>query len=119
MPILHAGWFRGTAFAAIGIALLIATPQVLKADQLPIYGLIAGLGCHSAGNPSFPGFAASTFTLSDSKPVTGRVTFPNISLKVWMTARRYCSEQSPAELSLKNNDPHRRGGWRHKRCTAY
>src|SRR5258708_14753 len=58
-------WFQSTILATTILGMLAATSQVLRADEMPIFGLIGNLGCQGAGDKSFPGFAVSTFSLSD------------------------------------------------------
>ena len=69
------------ALALTALGILAAPPQALRADDL-IFGQITGLQCQGAKDPTFLGFAVSTFTVAatHSGNAAGPLIFPDITL---------------------------------------
>src|SRR5215467_13034232 len=58
-------WLRSAALALTVLSLIGAMSTLLKADEMLIFGDIAGLSCQGAADKTFPGFAVITFTFGD------------------------------------------------------
>ena len=77
-------------FGLVPLSLLMAQPQLLGADEMPIFGDMTGLSCKGSSDSAFPGFAVSSFSLGDSLPAgsaasgtgagAGKPSFQDISV---------------------------------------